>query len=128
LLVGGIIIHSLLSLSIDKNVIVSKLNSIVDIWPTIKYMIIDEISMVSCNMLVTMHLKLQKKKSNILPFGGINIMFMEDFLQFPPITNTPLYSKNVQPTFAFTKMTPKKIIRKSVWENYIHLNSIILIE
>jgi hypothetical protein len=79
-------------------------------------------------MFVTMQLKLQKLKSNILPFGEINIMFMEDFLQFPPITNTSLYSKNVQPTFAFTKMTQKKIIRKNVWENYIHLNNIILIK
>ncbi len=84
--------------------------------------------MVTCNMFVTMQLKLQKLKSNILPFGEINIMFMEDFLQFPPITNTSLYSKNVQPTFAFTKMTQKKIIRKNVWENYIHLNNIILIK
>jgi hypothetical protein len=70
-------------------------------------MIIDEISMVDCNMLATMHLKLQKLKSNILPFGWINIMFMGDFLQFPPITNTLLYSKNVQPIFALTKMTQK---------------------
>ncbi len=46
MLVGGITIHSLLGLSIDKNVIVSKSNSIIDIWPTIKYMIINEISMV----------------------------------------------------------------------------------
>jgi hypothetical protein len=66
-------------------------------------MIIDEISMVGCNMLVTMHLKLQKLKYNILPFDGMNIMFMGDFLQFPPIINTPFYSTNIQPTFAFTK-------------------------
>jgi hypothetical protein len=79
-------------------------------------MIIDEISMVSCNMLVTMHLKLQKLKSNILPFGGIKIMFMGNFLQFPPITNRPLYSKNVQPTFGFTKNdTKKKNHKKKVY-------------
>jgi len=112
LLVGGIIIHFLLGLSIDKNVIVSKSNSIIDIWPNIKYMIIDEISMVSCNMLVTMDLKLQKLKSNILPFGGIKITFMGDFLQFPPITNIPLYLKNVQPTFGFTKSDIKKNHKK----------------
>ncbi len=71
-------------------------------------MIIDEISLAGCNMLATMHLKLQKLKSNILPFDGMNIMSMGDFLQFSPITNTPLYSTNIQPTFAFTKQTPKK--------------------
>jgi hypothetical protein len=67
-------------------------------------------------------------KSNILPFGGMNIMFTRDFLQFPPITDTPLYSINIQPTFAFTKKTQKKIIGKSLWENYICPNNTILIE
>jgi hypothetical protein len=63
-------------------------------------MIIDKILMVGCNMLATMHLKLQILKANILPFGGMNnIMFMGDFLQFPPIIDTPFYSINIQPTF-----------------------------
>jgi hypothetical protein len=75
-------------------------------------MIINEISMVNCNMLATMHLKLQKLKSKILPFGGKSKMFMGDFLQFSPIINTLLYSKNVQPIFAFTKMTQKKSLEK----------------
>jgi hypothetical protein len=43
-----------------------------------------------------------KKKSNILPFGRINIMFMGDFLQFFPINDTPLYSTNIQLIFTFT--------------------------
>jgi hypothetical protein len=60
LLVGGTTIHSLLGLSIDKPTIVSKSSSIINIWPTIDFMIIDEISMVICNMLDRMHLKLQK--------------------------------------------------------------------
>jgi hypothetical protein len=72
----------------------------------------DEISMFGCNMLVIIHLKSYKLKSNILPFGGINIMFMGSFLLFPLITNTPLYSINIQPTFAFTKQTPKTLLVK----------------
>jgi len=68
--------------------------------------------MVSCTMLTTMHLKLQKLKSSILPFGGFNIMFIGDFLQFPPITNTPLFSNNIQPTFTFTHSMQKEIIGK----------------
>ncbi len=64
--------------------------------------------MVGCTLLATMYLKLQKLKFNILPLGGINIMFMEDFLQFPTINDTPLDSTNIQPIFAFTKSTKKK--------------------
>jgi hypothetical protein len=75
LLVGGTSFHYLFRFSINKHAIVSKSSSIINIW-----LIIDEISMVGCNMLATMHLKLQKLKSNILPFGGMNIMFMGDFL------------------------------------------------
>jgi hypothetical protein len=60
LLVGGTTIHCLLGLSIDKPAIVSKSNSIINIWPAIDFMIIDEISVVNCNMFDRMHLKLQK--------------------------------------------------------------------
>jgi hypothetical protein len=45
---------------------------------------------------------------------------MGDFLQFPPINDTPLYLTNIQPILTFTKLTPKKkVIGKSLWENYI---------
>jgi len=33
---------------------------------------------------------------------------MGDFLQFPPINDTPLYSTNIQPILTFTKLTQKK--------------------
>jgi hypothetical protein len=68
--------------------------------------------MVGCNMFVIIHLKLYKLKSNILPFGQMNIMFMVSFLQFPLIINTPLYSTNIQQTFGFTKQTPKTLLVK----------------
>jgi hypothetical protein len=126
LLIGGTTIHSLLGLSIDKNTIINKSKTISDSWSNIQFMIIDEISMVGCTILARMHLKLQKLKSSILPFGRLNIMFMGDFLQFPPIIDTPLFSTNIQPTFMFTNSMQKKVIGKSIWENYICPNSIIL--
>jgi hypothetical protein len=107
-IVNGTIIHFILGLSINKHAIISKPNLVTNIWPTIEFIIVDEISMVGYNMLTTMHLNLQKIKSNILPFSGVNILFMRYFLQFPPITDTSLYSNNIQPTFAFTKLTQKK--------------------
>ncbi len=66
--------------------------------------------MVGCNMIVTIHLKLQKLKSNILPFGGMNIMFMGDFLRFPPINDTPLYLTNIQTNLCIHKTNLEKII------------------
>jgi hypothetical protein len=95
LLINGTTIHSLLGLLIDKHTTISKRNSTINIWPNIKFIIIEEISMVGCTLLATIHLKLQKLKFSILPFGGINIMFIGDVLQFPPINDTPLYSTNI---------------------------------
>jgi len=51
---------------------------------------------------------------------------MGDFLQFPPINDTPLYSTNIKSIFTFTQLTQKKVIVKNLWENYIRPNSIIL--
>jgi len=125
LLINGTTIHLLLGLSINKHIAITKLNSIINIWPNIQFIIIDKIFMVGCTLLATIHLKLQKLKSNILSFGGINIMFMGDFLQFPPINDTPLYSTNIKLIFTFTKLTQKKFIGKSLWDNYIRPNNII---
>jgi hypothetical protein len=62
---GGTTIHSLLGLSINKHVIANKSNSIIDIWTTTKFIIIDDISMVGCNMFITTHLKLQKNEMKL---------------------------------------------------------------
>jgi predicted ester cyclase len=94
-LIGGTTIHSLFGLSIDKNIIINKFKTIPNSWSNIQFMIVDEISMVGYMMFDTMHLKLQKLKSSILPFGGLHIMFMGDFSQFPPIIDTPLFSTNI---------------------------------
>jgi hypothetical protein len=78
---------------------------IMNIWSNIQFIIINKISMEGCTLFVTIHLKLQKLKTKILPLGGINIMCIRDFLQFPPINDTPLYSTNIQLMFTFTKLT-----------------------
>jgi hypothetical protein len=110
LLINGTTIHSLLGLLINKHTTISKCNSPINIWPNIKFIIIEEISMVGCTLLATIHLKLQKLKFSILPFGGINIMFIGDVLQLPLINDTPLYSTNIQLIFTFTKLTQRKFI------------------
>jgi hypothetical protein len=79
----------------------------INIWPNIQFIIIDELSMVGCSSLTTIHLKPQKLKSNIVPFGAINIMFMGDILYIFPINDTPLYSTNIQLIFKFTKLKQK---------------------
>jgi hypothetical protein len=90
-LTGG----TLFGLSIDKNTIINKSKTIPNSWFDIQFMIVDKISMVGCMMLVTMHLKLQKLKSSMLPFGGFHIMLMGDLKKIPPIIDTSLFSTNI---------------------------------
>ncbi len=63
-------------------------------------------------MLVDIHLKLQTLKENILPFGGLNIIFMVGFLQFPLVNDCPLCFNNIKLVLSFTKQTLEEVIGK----------------
>jgi hypothetical protein len=41
-------------------------------------------------------------------------MFLKDFMQFPLVNDTPLYTINIKPTLAFMKQTPKKLFVRVV--------------
>jgi len=56
-------------------------------------MIIYEISMVNCNMLATNAFEVAKIKIQHITIQWDKQNVYGDFLQFPPITNTLLYSK-----------------------------------
>ena len=51
----------------------------------IDILIIDEISMVRCDVLDMVDLTLQLYKSNNKPFGGIQVIFSGDLFQLPPV-------------------------------------------
>ena len=56
-------------------------------WRSIKWLIIDEISVVSYRTLRNIHLRLQEYKNNELLFGGVNVLLFGDLLQLPPVTS-----------------------------------------
>ena len=55
--------------------------------------ILDEVSMIGCAQLVKIANALTRAKcaDPSLPFGGIDIIFFGDFIQFPPVKDSPLY-------------------------------------
>ena len=55
--------------------------------------IVDEVSMIGCSQLVKIANALTKAKcaDPSLPFGGVDIIFFGDFIQFPPVKDSPLY-------------------------------------
>ena len=58
------------------------------------FVIIDEVSMVGCNMLLEIHKGLQQIKgvSDDKVFGGVSILAVGDLYQLPPVTQAPLFS------------------------------------
>jgi hypothetical protein len=67
----------------------------VEAWELRRYMIIDEVSMLDCQVMDYLHKQLSIAKANPeVAFGGVNIIFFGDFLQLPAVLNPDLYVDN----------------------------------
>jgi hypothetical protein len=61
-------------------------------WNEAEYMIIDEVSMLDCKVIKSLHTQLTKAKSKPeISFGGVHVIFLSDFLQLPAVINPDLY-------------------------------------
>ena len=54
----------------------------------IKYLVVDEVSMVLPNLVDVMSNTLKSVRKNDLPFGGVPTLFVGDLLQLPPVVST----------------------------------------
>lgn len=94
-LIKGFTLHALLLMS--PNWKSKKLEDLNLLWSGIKYLIIDEVSMLGASFLSRLSLRLSQAQSNnskysSQPFGGINVIFMGDFGQLKPPRQSSLYS------------------------------------
>jgi hypothetical protein len=64
-------------------------------WKNVRFLIIDEISMISQELINEINGTLQLAKDNDLPFGGLTILFSGDFAQLPPFNATALYVRSL---------------------------------
>ena len=97
-LIGGKTLHVLAQLLIKGSKQSKRgYKKLVATWQDKLYLIIDEMSMISCQMLarVSNALTIAKKLAGIEGehklFRGINIILVGDFHQFPPVFGRPLY-------------------------------------
>ena len=71
----------------------------------IRFLIIDEVSMVLPNIVDAMNAILVRLKKNNSPFGGIQVVFLGDLLQLPPIVSSKeeavYYTHNYKSQFFF---------------------------
>lgn len=68
---------------IIQNVI--KNNFLLRRWRSIKVLIVDEVSMLNAKMFSVLEEIARKSRKNTAPFGGIQVIFLGDHLQLPPV-------------------------------------------
>ena len=120
-IIGGSTIHAGLGIKVkkkEKNSLdntlyiytsVKNRNRLRDEWKTVDFIMIDEISMVSAELLCEIDHALRYAKENYNDwFGGVNMIFSGDFYQFPPVGSSPLYN----PIMATPKHTSRDISRR----------------
>ena len=68
-------------------------------WRHVKYLIIDEMSMVGLSLLARLNLIVQTAKhtNTDAPFAGVNIIFFGDYLQYSPVLDKALYQSSTLP-------------------------------
>lgn len=86
--VGGQTIHSFFGFKpgIVDNVSVNP--RLVDMIRSLKYIIIDEISMVRADMMDNIDESLRINRSNVTRFGGVKMILIGDLFQLPPIVDS----------------------------------------
>lgn len=58
----------------------------------LKFLFIDEYSMIGCRLLTAIYIRLRQMTDKNLPFGGLVMYFFGDCKQLLPVGDTPLFS------------------------------------
>ena len=90
-LIGGKTIHGTLgikpanSYKIYKHLPADQLNTLFVQFMNTKVVLLDEVSMVGCNLFRFIDLRLQKITGKNAPFGGLHVICFGDLYQLPPV-------------------------------------------
>lgn len=94
-LIGGYTIHALTMLPASKRRRI-RMDVLTEIWKSVDYLIVDEVSMISALFLAQMSERLSLargwKGDKSKMFGGINLIFLGDFGQLKPVHDSALYA------------------------------------
>ena len=89
--IAGATLHSAVGISIKTGEVnrTSKISKAkATEWADRRYIIIDEVSMMDCKLITSLHAQLGKIKADTdMRFGGVNIMFFGDFLQILDVSH-----------------------------------------
>ncbi|EAU91812.2 hypothetical protein CC1G_04579 [Coprinopsis cinerea okayama7 len=99
-LIGGTTLHSLILANPGRKGEGTANERLTRIWANIRYLIVDEVSMVGAQFLAEMSSKIRIAKGNdpqarTRPFGGVSVIFTGDFCQLTPPRQTSLFSHSL---------------------------------
>lgn len=122
--IGGTTLHRMFGIGLSSNVEEFKENLKKEVWLRNSHkkrmmdlmdtnmIIIDEVSMVSAELLELMDFTLRMASGFDEPFGGIQIMFTGDFYQLPPVSGGYAFESPVWKDLEFSLITLTKIKRQ----------------
>jgi ATP-dependent DNA helicase PIF1 len=93
--IGGSTLHSATGIRVEKgerSTIARAIPKKAAEWCNVRYLIIDEVSMIDRDIVMRLEIQLQLLTSNATAMlGGMNILFCGDFLQFPCCSHLNVY-------------------------------------
>jgi ATP-dependent exoDNAse (exonuclease V) alpha subunit len=115
--VGGQTIHSFFGFPprmIQKNEIKKRYNS--KLYQSIAMMIIDEISMVRADVLDNIDYALRLNRNDQRPFGGVQMVFMGDLFQLPPVISSREELQYFQTTYTSPYFFSAQVFASGVFQ------------
>ncbi|CAF4214917.1 unnamed protein product [Rotaria sp. Silwood2] len=98
-------------------------------WRFVEYLLIDEMSMVGLNLLAKRNRIICSAKhvDPQVPFGGVNVIFFDDYLQYRPVHDAPLHTDFLLPSKKKSgKLPTEKEIQQRVARSLIlQINCIV---
>ncbi|CAF4825239.1 unnamed protein product, partial [Rotaria socialis] len=91
-------------------------------WALVEYLLIDEISMVGLTLLAKLNriICAAKHTDPQVPFGGVNVIFFGDYLQYRPVYDVPLHTDFTLPVKSKSnKIATEKQIQQRVARSLI---------
>jgi hypothetical protein len=93
-------------------------------WHNVDYLIIDEVSMIGCQLMLQIHEALCEAKETSELFSSVNIIFVSDFAQLPPVGDTKLYSHLAKEKVS-TTAGQRNMFGKLLW---LSIKKVIILE
>ena len=98
-------------------------------WRVIEYLLVDEMSMVGLTLLAKLNriMSAAKHVDPQIPFGGVNVIFFGDYLQYRPVYDVPLHTDFSLPSRkkSIKSLTEKEIQQRVARSLILQMNCVV---